>query len=74
MMAAPGRDIGDRLWVKSSHSGGAGSDCVEVDFGAGETVGVRDSKVVPGPLLAVSGEAFAAFLGGVKHGQMDRTT
>lgn len=72
-MAAPGSDIGDRLWVKSSYSGGAGSDCVEMAFAAGETVGVRDSKVIPGPLMAVSGEAFAAFLSGVKHGRLDRT-
>ncbi|MFF4525588.1 DUF397 domain-containing protein [Streptomyces bluensis] len=72
MMAAPGRDIGDRPWVKSSYSGGAGSDCVEVAFGTGETVGVRDSKVVPGPLLTVGGEAFAVFLNGVRRGELDR--
>ncbi|GGZ67404.1 hypothetical protein GCM10010344_38040 [Streptomyces bluensis] len=73
-MTAHGGNIGERAWFKSSHSGGAGSDCVEVAFGGGRSVGVRDSKVVPGPLLAVTGEAFAAFLDGVKRGQLDRTT
>ncbi|MFI5552766.1 DUF397 domain-containing protein [Streptomyces sp. NPDC051738] len=70
-MTAPGRDIRGRLWGKSSYSGGAGSDCVELAFGGDGTVGVRDSKVVPGPLLSVSGEAFAAFLDGVQHGRLD---
>lgn len=64
-------DLSAANWTKSSFSSG-GDNCVEVALGVSETVGVRDSKVVPGPLLAVSGEAFAAFLGGVKHGQLDR--
>ncbi len=72
-MAAPSRGIGDSLWFKSSYSGGAGSDCVEVAFGGERVVGVRDSKVVPGPLLAVTDEAFAAFLHGVRRGRLDRT-
>jgi hypothetical protein len=65
-------DLRATNWTKSSFSSG-GDNCVEVAFGAGETVGVRDSKVVPGPLVAVSGEAFAVFLSGVKHGRLDRT-
>ena len=64
-------DLSAANWTKSSFSSG-GDNCVEVALGVGETVGVRDSKVVPGPHLAVSGEAFASFLGGVKHGQLDR--
>ncbi|WP_322620065.1 DUF397 domain-containing protein [Streptomyces acidicola] len=65
-------DLNAANWTKSSFSSG-GDNCVEVAFGSGETVGVRDSKVVPGPLLAVNGEAFAAFLDGVKRGRLDRT-
>ncbi|MFF3820060.1 DUF397 domain-containing protein [Streptomyces bluensis] len=65
-------DISAANWVKSSFSSG-GDNCVEVAFGTADTVGVRDSKVVPGPLLAVTGEAFAAFLNGVKRGELDRT-
>jgi hypothetical protein len=56
-------DISAANWAKSSFSSG-GDNCVEVAFGGGETVGVRDSKAVPAPILAVSGEAFAAFLRG----------
>ncbi|WP_327137607.1 DUF397 domain-containing protein [Streptomyces sp. NBC_01340] len=65
-------DLRATNWTRSSFSSG-GDNCVEVAFGAGETVGVRDSKVVPGPHLAIAGEAFAAFLNGVKDGQLDRT-
>ncbi|MPY62938.1 DUF397 domain-containing protein [Streptomyces spongiae] len=65
-------DLSAANWVKSRFSSG-GDNCVEVAFGASETVGLRDSKVVRGPLLAVSGEAFSAFLDGVKRGQLDRT-
>ncbi|MFI6013079.1 DUF397 domain-containing protein [Streptomyces sp. NPDC051243] len=65
-------DLGAAEWVKSSFSSG-GDNCVEVAFGAGETVGVRDSKVLPGPLLAVAGEAFVAFLNGIKDGRLDST-
>lgn len=65
-------DLSAANWTKSSFSSG-GDNCVEVTSGADETVGVRDSKMVPGPLLAVTGEAFAAFLDGVKHGRLGRT-
>ncbi|MCL8016804.1 DUF397 domain-containing protein [Streptomyces sp. AS02] len=60
-----------RLSVKSSYRGGVGSDCAEVAVGGDGTAGGRDSKVVPGPLLSASGEAFAAFLDGVQHGRLD---
>ncbi|MER7106359.1 DUF397 domain-containing protein [Streptomyces sp. NPDC000229] len=49
-------------WFKSSYSGGSGTECVEcarVDVG----VLVRDSKRPGGPAMAVSGEAWRAFVG-----------
>jgi Domain of unknown function (DUF397) len=55
-----------RPWRKSSHSGG-GNDCVEVAQ-TGTTCLVRDSKDPHGPRLAVRPQAWAAFLGHIKHG------
>ncbi|MGW4046314.1 DUF397 domain-containing protein [Streptomyces sp. NPDC004721] len=49
-------------WFKSSYSGAEGGDCVEV---APRTtvVHVHDSKAAAGPILAVSREAWAGFVG-----------
>ncbi|MEW2631230.1 DUF397 domain-containing protein [Streptomyces sp. NPDC048389] len=49
-------------WRKSSYSGnGSEADCVEVAT-APDAVRVRDSKCVPGPGLAVTSAAWAAFV------------
>ncbi|PLW73759.1 DUF397 domain-containing protein [Streptomyces sp. SCUT-3] len=48
-------------WFKSSYSGGAGGECVEVAAGRG-VVRVRDSKDTAGPVLAFSPEEWAAFV------------
>ncbi|MBW5483379.1 DUF397 domain-containing protein [Streptomyces bambusae] len=48
-------------WRKSSYSSGEGGECVEVAT-CPATVHVRDSKVPAGPQLAVSPEAWSAFL------------
>ncbi|MET7717938.1 DUF397 domain-containing protein [Streptomyces sp. NPDC005407] len=40
-------------------------DCVEVPIGDG-TTGIPDSKATPGPVLAFTTDAFAAFLSEVK--------
>ncbi|CAL9552320.1 hypothetical protein SUDANB58_04473 [Streptomyces sp. enrichment culture] len=50
------------VWFKSSYSGTEGGQCVEVAAGSA-TVHVRDSKAVAGPVLAVSREAWAGFVG-----------
>ncbi|MFG3141842.1 DUF397 domain-containing protein [Streptomyces sp. NPDC048211] len=50
------------MWFKSSYSGTEGGQCVEVAAGVG-TVHVRDSKVGAGPVLRVSSEAWAGFVG-----------
>ncbi|MFP8886243.1 MULTISPECIES: DUF397 domain-containing protein [Streptomyces] len=50
------------VWFKSSYSGTEGGQCVEV---AADTaaVHIRDSKAAAGPVLTVSREAWAGFLG-----------
>ncbi|MEU7564657.1 DUF397 domain-containing protein [Streptomyces fradiae] len=49
-------------WFKSSYSDTEGGDCVEVAAGAG-IVHIRDSKAVAGPVVRVSREAWAGFVG-----------
>jgi hypothetical protein len=58
-----------KVWHKSSRSGGG--NCVEVCVGDAGAVGVRDSKNVPGPELAVSENAWFAFVDAIKHGEFD---
>lgn len=48
-------------WRKSSYSGNAGGNCVEVAPLQSE-VGVRDSKVDASPIIRTGAEAWAAFL------------
>ncbi|WP_037857481.1 DUF397 domain-containing protein [Streptomyces sp. NRRL S-340] len=49
-------------WHKSSYSGTEGGECVEV-ADAAAAVHVRDSKAVAGPVLTVSRDAWAGFVG-----------
>jgi hypothetical protein len=58
------------VWRKSSYSAN-GANCVEVARNLPGTVAVRDSKNVPGPELAVSRQAWAEFVKGIKHGEFD---
>ncbi|MEW1551282.1 DUF397 domain-containing protein [Streptomyces tsukubensis] len=50
-------------WFKSSYSGAEGGDCVEVAASCTGTVHVRDSKVAAGPVIRMSPEAWAGFVG-----------
>lgn len=52
----------DLTWVKSSYSGTEGGQCVEIAADT-QAVLVRDSKAVPGPVIRVSREAWAGFIG-----------
>ncbi|MFI7349632.1 DUF397 domain-containing protein [Streptomyces sp. NPDC049936] len=49
-------------WFKSSYSGAEGGDCVEVAASTG-VVHIRDSKATAGPVIRVSRETWAGFLG-----------
>ncbi|MFE4923751.1 DUF397 domain-containing protein [Streptomyces sp. NBC_00121] len=49
-------------WLKSSYSGAEGGQCVEVANATG-VVHIRDSKVAAGPVLTVSRQAWAGFVG-----------
>jgi hypothetical protein len=55
-------------WRKSTYSGANGS-CVEVRTSQPGTVGIRDSKNVPGPQLAVTDQAWTRFVQAIKHGE-----
>ena len=48
-------------WFKSSYSGGSGTECVECAH-ADEGILVRDSKQAGGPVVAVQGRAWQAFM------------
>ncbi|PPS89999.1 DUF397 domain-containing protein [Streptomyces sp. MH60] len=54
--------VSDLIWFKSSYSGTEGGDCVEIAAGT-HAVLVRDSKAVTGPVIRVSREAWAGFIG-----------
>ncbi|MEV0635891.1 DUF397 domain-containing protein [Streptomyces sp. NPDC050619] len=55
-------------WFKSSYSGAEGGDCVEV-AAATAVVHVRDSKAVAGPIVTMSREAWAGFVGLASSGR-----
>lgn len=59
-------------WRKSSYSNGQ-ANCVEICTGGPDTVAVRDSKDRRGPELAFTGQAWAAFVDGVKQGEFSLT-
>ncbi|GAA2245561.1 MULTISPECIES: DUF397 domain-containing protein [Kitasatospora] len=60
------------MWRKSSHSGGAGGNCIEFapEFAATHgVVPVRDSKDAEGPQLRFSTEAWLAFAAAAARGE-----
>ncbi|WP_406450496.1 DUF397 domain-containing protein [Streptomyces sp. NBC_00876] len=48
-------------WLKSSYSGGSGTECVEIAR-LGASVGVRDSKRPRGPHIIVQANAWGEFV------------
>ncbi|MER5480845.1 DUF397 domain-containing protein [Streptomyces sp. NPDC002734] len=52
----------DLRWFTSSYSGAEGGQCVEVADGT-SAVHIRDSKAARGPVVTVSRDAWAGFLG-----------
>ncbi|MBW1602716.1 DUF397 domain-containing protein [Streptomyces sp. JJ66] len=64
-------DLSQAHWVKSSHSGGNGGECVEYapSFAAEGVVPVRDSKA-PRQALAFPTDQWSAFVTGVRDGSL----
>jgi Domain of unknown function (DUF397) len=62
--------IDEISWVKSSHSGGSGGNCVEVAALPDGGRAVRDSKDVAGPVLVFPDRAWDAFARAVRDGSL----
>ncbi|MFF3643863.1 DUF397 domain-containing protein [Streptomyces sp. NPDC002564] len=60
-------DLGSALWRKSTHSGGSGSDCLEVLDGHPDVTPVRDSKNPRGPRIPFRTAAWSAFVAHLKE-------
>jgi Domain of unknown function (DUF397) len=56
-------------WVKSSHSGPTGGNCVEVAFLSDGEVALRNSRDPDGPALIFTKGEWDAFLGGARDGE-----
>ena len=69
---APASGLRDAAWVKSSHSGPTGGNCVELAHLPGGRVAVRHSREPDGPALVFSPAEWDAFLAGAKDGEFDR--
>lgn len=57
-----GRGFDNLAWFKSSYSAGDGGECVEVATGSGALY-VRDSKHEAGPMVGLTPQAWAEFIG-----------
>lgn len=55
-------------WRKSSYSGGANGECLEVADGHA-TVPVRDSKAPAGPAVAFSADGWSSFVTAIRSGE-----
>jgi hypothetical protein len=56
-----------KSWRTSSYTGNGGGNCVETASGNG-VIMVRDTKDRDGGTLALSADAWSAFLAGIKQG------
>jgi hypothetical protein len=59
-------------WEPAALCGPNGGNCVEVNLGTSGFVGLRDSKLVAGPVLVFDDEEWVTFLDAAKSGQFDR--
>ncbi|GIF95124.1 DUF397 domain-containing protein [Catellatospora citrea] len=64
-------DLSSAGWRKSTRSGAAQGDCVEVAK-VQTSVAVRDSKHPVGPILIFSLSDWRSFMAGTKAGEFDR--
>lgn len=59
-------DLSAANWIKSSHSGTNGGDCVEIAPAIHDSaVPVRDSKNPDGPVLVIDRSAWRSFIAAV---------
>ena len=65
----PATGMTDTRWVKSSHSGPTGGNCVEVARLHEGQVAVRDSRHPSGPALVFTAVEWAAFVNGARDGE-----
>jgi hypothetical protein len=68
----PAAGLRNAAWMKSSHSGPTGGNCVELAHLPGGRVAVRHSREPDGPALVFSPAEWDAFLAGAKDGEFDR--
>ncbi|MET9363171.1 DUF397 domain-containing protein [Streptomyces sp. NPDC006632] len=59
-------DHHDIRWVKSSYSGGSGTECVEAARFSTRTA-VRDSKRPDGPRISFGSSTWADFVRAIQH-------
>jgi hypothetical protein len=64
----PAAELQHVTWIKSSHSGPTGGNCVETAALPDGQVAVRDSRAPGGPALVFRAAAWGAFVGGVRRG------
>ncbi|MFC8841928.1 DUF397 domain-containing protein [Streptomyces griseoincarnatus] len=57
---------GAARWRKSTYSNGDGGNCLEVCEAHTAVVPVRDSKVLDGPVLTVTAQAWTSFVASLK--------
>jgi hypothetical protein len=71
--AAVASELCGITWRKSTRSGDAGGNCVEIGklLDGSCRIAVRDSKNPDGPALFFTREEWAAFVGGAKDGEFD---
>ncbi|WP_406204728.1 DUF397 domain-containing protein [Kitasatospora sp. NBC_01560] len=62
-------DLSDARWFKSSYSNNGGN-CVEASPDFPGVVPVRDSKDPDGPALVFPADAWRAFVGAVRRGEL----
>jgi hypothetical protein len=65
MSDATGPDLGGARWVKTTHSGPTGGNCVEVASLGDGRVAVRNSRHPAGPALLFGREQWGTFVAGI---------
>ncbi|MBP5869116.1 DUF397 domain-containing protein [Streptomyces sp. LBUM 1486] len=59
-------ELSAATWIKSSHSGDNGGNCIEVAPDIPGLVPVRDSKNPDGPVLVINRSAWLSFIDAVR--------